>query len=70
MDPEMFQVHQQYYLALFRYISGFRVREVRKMFMCMRKENADVHTLIPHLGITIGQFCTGYVLKEEINRLK
>ena len=48
--------------SIFNYISQFRVKYVRNIMSVMRDPTTDVNTFLPHLGITLGEFCIAYVI--------
>jgi hypothetical protein len=44
-------------------IGNLRVKDIRHMFMLMRKtDGIDANYLFPRYGFTCGEFTTGYVL--------
>lgn len=44
-------------------IHSLRVKDIRHLFMLMRKtENVDANYIFPKYGMTCGEFATGYVL--------
>lgn len=56
------------YEQLFKQVEDFTLKEVRHMFTNMRREGVDHNTLCTRLGITIGEFATGYTLKPSSTR--
>ena len=57
-------MEQPKHAALQRYVQDLRVKDIRHLFSVMRK-NSDTlvpDSLFPRYGITVGEFCTAYVV--------
>lgn len=62
-DPEMMKVPGYKYHIIKDIIHTLRVKDIRHLFMLMRKtENVDANYIFPKYGMTCGEFATGYVL--------
>ena len=63
-DPEMMKMVPGYkYHIIKDIIHTLRVKDIRHLFMLMRKtENVDANYIFPKYGMTCGEFATGYVL--------
>jgi hypothetical protein len=53
------------YRVLSAYIATMKLRDRRKVFQILRHSDADVDTLVPEFGFTIGEFCTFHVLARR-----
>lgn len=57
------------YIVLKKHISGMSMREKRSAFHEMRSgENAGPDTLLPHLGVTMGEFCVFHALCQSTGK--
>ena len=56
--------------ALQSYVKDMRVKDVRQMFAIMRnhRESMTPDSMFVQYGITVGEFCTAYVVNMNTQR--
>jgi hypothetical protein len=48
--------------------SGLQMRDKRRIYHLMRVHRCDENTFLPHLGMTLGSFCTWQLLGDKPQR--
>ena len=53
----------KYYECIVKKVEQFIIKDTRKIMSIMRTRGAKTEEFMPKFGMTVGEFCVGYILK-------
>ena len=60
-----FQTTMGEFAAILQRVSGMRIKHIRLLLALTRKEGATTNSFSPEFGMTLGEFCTAYVMTRQ-----
>jgi len=53
------------FTSILKRVSGMRIKHIRILLALTRRENATTNSFSPEYGMTLGEFCTAYVMTRQ-----
>ncbi len=53
------------FASILQRVSGMRIKHIRLLLALTRKEGATTNSFSPEFGMTLGEFCTAYVMTRQ-----